>query len=90
MQLVVEDNGPGIPASRRDEVFERFTRLERGPRSRSNGGTGLGLAIVDAAARRNDASIEIDDSPDLGGARFTVCFRQIPTAVPNVAPGQSG
>jgi len=43
--ITVEDDGPGIPADRMDEVFKPFTRLESS-RSRETGGTGLGLSIA--------------------------------------------
>jgi len=71
--LCVEDDGPGIPAEARSTVFDRFTRLDDA-RSRTAGGAGLGLALVAAIVRRHGAAIDIDMSPTLGGARFTVTF----------------
>lgn len=48
--IEVADNGPGIPASDRKKVFERWWRGDRS-RNRSEGGTGLGLSIVKAIAK---------------------------------------
>ncbi|MFZ3407758.1 ATP-binding protein [Vibrio chagasii] len=68
--VVVEDNGPGIPEERRDEVFVPFSRLDSS-RSASTGGFGLGLAIANSAAKKLGWSIKIDGSSH-GGAKFTI------------------
>jgi signal transduction histidine kinase len=70
--LVVDDDGPGIPADQRATVFRRFARLD-GSRLRApdGGGWGLGLAIAAAVVRRHGGTIEIGDAP-IGGARVTV------------------
>jgi signal transduction histidine kinase len=60
--LTVVDDGPGIPAGEREQVFERFARLDDA-RDRDAGGTGLGLAIVRELLRRSDGSISLEDNP---------------------------
>ncbi len=65
--VVVEDDGPGIPPTERDRVFERFTRLDEA-RDRDAGGAGLGLAIVRELARGRGGEVRLGDSP-LGGLR---------------------
>jgi signal transduction histidine kinase len=72
--LVVEDDGPGIPVSDRQRVFERFVRLDEA-RARDIGGSGLGLAIVREVVAGHGGSVGVEDAP-LGGARFVV---QLPT-----------
>jgi len=67
--LVVEDDGPGIPADQRDRVFERFVRLD-GARDRTTGGSGLGLAIVSSIARQHGGVAAVEDTP--AGARLVV------------------
>lgn len=62
----VDDDGPGIPANRRDEVLRRFTRLEDA-RDRDSGGLGLGLAIAADIVHAHDGAIEVRES-ELGGA----------------------
>jgi signal transduction histidine kinase len=70
VELVVADDGPGIPADQRDRVFDRFVRLD-GARGRGTGGSGLGLAIVQTVAVRHGGSVEVAD--DGGpGATFVV------------------
>jgi signal transduction histidine kinase len=46
----VEDDGPGIPADRQEEIFEPFTQLDGSP-TREKGGTGLGLTVARRYAR---------------------------------------
>jgi len=69
VELVVRDDGPGIPPDQRRRVFDRFVRLDDA-RSRQAGGSGLGLAIVDSVARRHGGTIDVGDGP--GGATFVV------------------
>lgn len=64
----VEDDGPGIPATDRARVFDRFTRLDES-RSSGTGGAGLGLSITRDVVSRHGGTIIIDDAP-LGGARL--------------------
>jgi signal transduction histidine kinase len=65
----VADDGPGIPAAMRTEVFDRFVR-GTGPADTARGtGTGLGLAIVSAVAESHGGSVEAAESRS-GGARF--------------------
>jgi signal transduction histidine kinase len=68
--IVVDDDGPGVPADQRARVFERFARIDEG-RSRADGGVGIGLALVQRIADRHHGSVTVDDSP-LGGARFSL------------------
>ena len=58
-ELVVADNGPGIPEQERDRVFQRFYRLEQ---SRTTEGSGLGLSLVQAVAAIHDIGIELQDN----------------------------
>ncbi len=67
--IEVADDGPGIPAAMREQIFNRFVRGE-GPADTARGtGTGLGLAIVSAVAASHGGSVEATDSPS-GGALF--------------------
>lgn len=70
VELVVDDDGPGIPPEDRRRVFDRFVRLDEA-RARDAGGSGLGLAIVQEIATAHHGTVEVTASP-LGGARFVV------------------
>ncbi|GLV49260.1 two-component sensor histidine kinase [Thermus sp. LT1-2-5] len=65
--IVVEDDGPGIPPERREEVFRPFVRLDQG------GGSGLGLTLVRRVAEAHGGYVQVGESP-WGGARFRVCL----------------
>jgi two-component system sensor histidine kinase TctE len=68
--IEVTDDGPGIPSSQRERVFDRFHRLDN-----ANGeGSGLGLAIVREIAERHHAAIEMTDGPERMGTRIGVLF----------------
>jgi signal transduction histidine kinase len=78
----VADDGPGIPAEMREQIFSRFVR-GTGPADTTPGtGTGLGLAIVSAVAESHGGSVEVTDSPG-GGARFRA---RIPLATADEVP----
>jgi two-component system osmolarity sensor histidine kinase EnvZ len=68
--LHVDDDGPGVPATLREEVFKPFVRLDEA-RNQDEGGSGLGLAIARDIARSHGGDITLTDSP-LGGLRATV------------------
>ena len=70
LTVSVDDDGPGIPANLREEVFKPFLRLDDA-RNQDEGGTGLGLAIARDIARSHGGDITLGDSP-LGGLRATV------------------
>lgn len=70
VEIVVEDDGPGIPEAERERIFEPFYRLDRS-RDRATGGFGLGLSIAHKAVALHGGTLSVDASP-LGGARFTI------------------
>ena len=62
VEIMIEDDGPGIPAAERDRLFERGARLDTG-----KPGTGLGLAIVRDVIGIYGGTIALEESEDLGG-----------------------
>jgi signal transduction histidine kinase len=66
-EVLVEDEGPGIPENDRQRVFEPFVRLE-GSRNEATGGTGLGLTLVKAIAEGHGGAVLLEDRPG-GGLR---------------------
>lgn len=69
-EIVIKDQGIGIPATELDRIFERFYRVDRA-RSRATGGTGLGLAIVKHIATNHGGSVGVWSSEG-EGSTFTL------------------
>ncbi|MBL8530439.1 MAG: HAMP domain-containing histidine kinase [Hyphomonadaceae bacterium] len=69
VNLIIADNGPGIPASARQTMLQPFTRLDQ---SRSRPGSGLGLSIAAAVARRHGGEIALEDNAP--GLRARLAF----------------
>lgn len=69
VEVVVEDDGPGIPEADRERVFERFVRLDES-RTRASGGTGLGLAIAREISAAQGGSLYVEAGAH--GARFVL------------------
>jgi len=70
MTITIDDDGPGIPPNRRDDVFKPFLRLDDA-RNQDEAGSGLGLAIARDIARSHGGDVMLGDSP-LGGLRASV------------------
>ncbi len=68
LQLLVDDDGPGVPAESRKRLFEPFYTTKA-----VGEGTGLGLAVVHGIITEHGGQVQVEDSP-LGGARFRVQF----------------
>ena len=67
----VDDDGPGIPAQEREDVFRPFYQRDEARTLEEGFGTGLGLAIARDIARSHGGDIQLGQSP-LGGLRATV------------------
>jgi two-component system OmpR family sensor kinase len=70
LEILVDDDGPGIPEEERERIFEPFYRLDRS-RDRATGGFGLGLSIARKAVKLHGGTLRVERSP-LGGARFVI------------------
>jgi signal transduction histidine kinase len=67
-EIVVDDDGDGVPLQERERIFERFYR-----RANDGSGTGLGLAIARWIALAHDGAVTVGEGP-LGGARFVAAI----------------
>lgn len=70
VEITIDDDGPGIPEDKREDVFKAFYRLE-GSRNKETGGVGLGLSIAKDVVTSHGGTIELHDSP-IGGLRVLV------------------
>jgi signal transduction histidine kinase len=67
IRILVDDNGPGVPADQLDTIFEPFARAESS-RNKASGGTGLGLTIARAIARAHRGDVRLENRA-AGGVR---------------------
>ena len=74
VSLVIEDQGPGIPADLRERVFDKFFRAMRDGDARGpkQAGSGMGLAIARGIVEAHGGRIWIEDAAGRSGARFVV------------------
>lgn len=71
-EIVIDDSGPGIPLALRNQVFERFSRLDDS-RSRDTGGFGLGMSIIKSVVDKHNGQIFLEDSI-FNGLRIRLIF----------------
>ena len=73
LSFVVEDDGPGIPEAERARALQPFTRLDAArPSDPAGPGVGLGLTIALDVARSHGGTLELGESPGLGGLKATL------------------
>jgi two-component system osmolarity sensor histidine kinase EnvZ len=70
IEVTIDDDGPGVPVARREDVFRPFVRIDTA-RTAGSGGVGLGLTIARDAVRSHGGDVVLEDSP-LGGLRARV------------------
>lgn len=70
VKILIEDNGPGLPESELDRVFEPFVRIESS-RNRETGGSGLGLSIARTILHGQGGNVRLENRPS-GGLRVIV------------------
>lgn len=75
LQVIVDDEGPGIPGEQLDRVTDPYYRIE-GSRSRDTGGIGLGLSIVTDVARLHGGRLELSNLPGKGLRARLILARQ--------------
>lgn len=72
LQIILDDDGPGIPETDRDRLLQPFERGE-GSRNSATGGFGLGLALANRIVQRHGGQLSLQDAPS-GGLRVRVAF----------------
>jgi len=73
-QILVEDDGLGVPDESKTKIFDSFVQLEnKSKNQKSNKGFGLGLAIVKRVITLHNGSAKVEDS-SLGGAKFILSW----------------
>jgi signal transduction histidine kinase len=82
IQVLVSDNGPGVPESERKNILKPFYRLDK---SRSGIGSGLGLSLVSAIASLHHAKLTLGDNQP--GLKITLLFDPVSSQNPEI-PGK--
>jgi signal transduction histidine kinase len=85
IELVVRDNGCGIPADKLPHIFEPFYTTKKGPDASGKGGTGLGLAMCKDILEAHHGRIRVDSTVGKGTA-FTLKLPVASTAASHAAP----
>ena len=80
VDILIEDDGPGIPEAQRDAIFARGARLD----TTGKPGTGLGLAIVRDVAKIYGGDVALSESEDLGGLLARLSLPAVPLSDPAV------
>ena len=70
VRVRIDDEGPGVPESERDRIWEPYVRLSRDAES-ATGGSGIGLSVVRELVTMQGGTVTVGAS-DAGGARFTI------------------
>jgi two-component system phosphate regulon sensor histidine kinase PhoR len=70
VRLTIEDEGPGVPASDRDRIWEPYVRLNRDAEA-ATGGSGIGLSVVRELVTMQHGTVTVDRA-ESGGARFII------------------
>ncbi|WP_299322741.1 HAMP domain-containing sensor histidine kinase [Parasphingopyxis sp.] len=79
VDILIEDDGPGIPEAERDAIFGRGARLDT-----NQPGTGLGLAIVSDVAEIYGGAVALEESEDLGGLLVRLSLPAAESAPPEI------
>lgn len=74
INIIIEDDGPGIPTEQQEKVLMPFSRLEQS-RNKESGGFGLGLAIVNKIVGWHNGKLSLSSS-ELGGAKIQVSLHK--------------
>jgi signal transduction histidine kinase len=85
IDLVVRDNGSGIPPEVLPKIFDSFFTTKKGPDASGKGGTGLGLSMCREIIESHHGRIRVDSTVGKGTA-FTLKLPAAPKAAPKRAP----
>ncbi|PJE28276.1 Osmolarity sensor protein EnvZ [Pseudooceanicola marinus] len=72
LRIRVEDDGPGIPAEKRDEAVKPFSRLDTARNQNRGSGVGLGLSIAVDTARAHGGALRLGESNGMGGLQADI------------------